>query len=261
VVVQDEQNPWKPLKTTENHWKPIMVDVMMDFDLGLLDESSMDLLQVLEPVEFYQPAQVEQELLSTEEVTAADHLLDDLLNSIEPESSNADLAQFMEQDKLEQEKVYETLQPSVLDLTPEEQAAPDQLLDELLLKQPALEDFSNVTKVVTEAGKEVYILALEAKVPTTKAKRQRKSAATPYDKKERKRKQDAQAAAKYRLKKKAEQDLFKDQEEALVKKRDELKSQVSGMEAEVNTLKKLMVELGLLPSSFKFHGGRRVSKK
>lgn len=235
-----------------------MVDVMMDFDLGLLDESSMDLLQVLDPVEFYQPAQVEQEILSTEEVTAADHLLDDLLNSIEPELSNADLAQFMEQ-----EKVYETLQPSVLDLTPEEQAAPDQLLDELLLKQPALEDFSNVTKVVTEAGKEVYILALEAKVPTTKAKRQRKSAATrtPYDKKERKRKQDAQAAAKYRLKKKAEQDLFKDQEEALVKKRDELKSQVNGMEAEVNTLKKLMVELGLLPSSFKFHGGRRVSKK
>jgi len=238
-----------------------MVDVMMDFDLGLLDESSMDLLQVLEPVEFYQPAQVEQEILSTEEVTAADQLLDDLLNSIEPELSNADLAQFMEQDKLEQEKVYETLQPSVLDLTPEEQAAPDQLLDELLLKQPALEDFSNVTKVVTEAGKEVYILALEAKVP--EAKRQRKSAATrtPYDKKERKRKQDAQAAAKYRLKKKAEQDLFKDQEEALVKKRDELKSQVNGMEAEVNTLKKLMVELGLLPSSFKFHGGRRVSKK
>jgi len=251
VVVQDEQNPWKPLKTTENHWKPIMVDVMMDFDLGLLDESSMDLLQVLEPVEFYQPAQVEQELLSTEEVTAADQLLDDLLNSIEPELSNADLAQFMEQDKLanEQEKVYETLQPSVLDLTPEEQAAPDQLLDELLLKQSALEDFSNVTKVVTEAGKEVYVLALEAKVPTTEAKRKRK------------RKQDAQAAAKYRLKKKAEQDLFKDQEEALVKKRDELKSQVSGMEAEVNTLKKLMVELGLLPSSFKFHGGRRVSKK
>jgi len=237
-----------------------MVDVMMDFDLGLLDES-MDLLQVLEPVEFHQPAHVEQEILSTEEVTAADQLLDDLLDSIEPESSNADLAQFMEQDKLEQEKVYETLQPSVLDLTPEEQAAPDQLLDELLLKQPALEDFSNVTKVVTEAGKEVYILALEAKVPTTEAKRKRKSAASPYDKKERKRKQDAQAAAKYRLKKKAEQDLFKDQEEALVKKRDELKSQVSGMEAEVNTLKKLMVELGLLPSSFKFHGGRRVSKK
>merc|ERR1712141_599002 len=109
-----------------------MVDVMMDFDLGLLDES-MDLLQVLEPVEFNQPAQVEQEILSTEEVTAA-----------------------------------------------------DQLLDELLFKQPALEDFSNVTKVVTEAGKEVYILALETKVPTTKAKRQRKSAATrtPYDKKE-----------------------------------------------------------------------------
>merc|ERR1711944_362864 len=132
----------------------------------------------------------------------ADQLLDDLLDSIEPESSNADLAQFMEQDKLEQEKVYETLQPSVLDLTPEEQAAPDQLLDELLLKQPALEDFSNVTKVVTEAGKEVYILALEAKVPATEAKRQRKSAATPYDKKER-RKQDAKAAAKYRLKKKA----------------------------------------------------------
>lgn len=248
-----------------------MVDVM-DFDFGLFDES-MDLLTAptnfMEPVELFETPVEQPVELSSEEVTAADQLLDELLNYIEPVHEtpadlDADPARVMEEDK-----VFETLQPA-LDLTQEEMDAPDQLLEELF-KQPEvaepkevlLEDFSNVTKVVTEEGKEVYILTLETKMATpeaTPSKRSKKVRNSPYDKKERKRVQDVHAAQKYRKRKKEEGNMLKAEEQELVMKRNELKSQVGGMEAEVKTLKKLMVDLGLLPSSFRFHG-RGVSKK
>jgi len=257
-----------------------MIDVM-DFDFGLFDESDMDLLapsKILEPVEFFEtPSEVvetKQPDLSSEEVTAADQLLDELLNYIEPSQETLETVDVVEDlsKNLEQDKVFEPLQP-VLDLTPEEVAAPDQLLEELL-KQPQVpdKDLSNVSTVITEEGKTVYILTLDSKLITpetetetletskTPSKRSKKVRSTPYDKKERKRKQDAQAAQKYRLKKKEEQGTLLAEEQSLVMKRNGLKSQVVELEAEVKTLKKLMVELGFLPSSFRFYGGLKKKK-
>jgi len=240
-----------------------MTDVM-DFDLGLFDESMDHLLNVpanfLEPVELFEtPVESKNPELTSEEVTAADQLLDELLNYIEPVHEapaelDADPASVMEEDK-----VFETLQP-VLDLTPEEMAAPDQLLEELFKQAD-----NDVTKVVTEGGKEVYILTLDTKMPSPQTpevapKRSRKARMTPYEKKEAKRVQDCRAAQKYRKTKKEEERMLKEQEQELVMKRDELKSQVREMETEVKTLKKLMVDLRLLPSSFRFHGGGGVSK-
>jgi len=261
-------------------YKKNMIDVM-DFDFGLFDESDMDLLapsKILEPVEFFEtPSEVvetKQPDLSSEEVTAADQLLDELLNYIEPSQETLETVDVVEDlsKNLEQDKVFEPLQP-VLDLTPEEVAAPDQLLEELL-KQPQVpdKDLSNVSTVITEEGKTVYILTLDSKLITpetetetletskTPSKRSKKVRSTPYDKKERKRKQDAQAAQKYRLKKKEEQGTLLAEEQSLVMKRNGLKSQVVELEAEVKTLKKLMVELGFLPSSFRFYGGLKKKK-
>jgi len=265
-------------------YKKTMIDVM-DFDFGLFDESDMDLLapsKILEPVEFFEtPSEVvetKQPDLSSEEVTAADQLLDELLNYIEPSQETLETVDVVEDlsKNLEQDKVFEPLQP-VLDLTPEEVAAPDQLLEELL-KQPQVpdKDLSNVSTVITEEGKTVYILTLDSKLVTpetetlealealetskTTSKRSKKVRSTPYDKKERKRKQDAQAAQKYRLKKKEEQGTLLAEEQSLVMKRNGLKSQVVELEAEVKTLKKLMVELGFLPSSFRFYGGLKKKK-
>lgn len=71
---------------------------------------------------------------------------------------------------------------------------------------------------------------------------------SPYitDKKERKKLQNVEAARRYRDKKKAEQNGVEFEEEALVARNKELKSQVSELEAEMKTMKKLMKELGIL---------------
>merc|ERR1712141_159925 len=55
-----------------------------------------------------------------------------------------------------------------------------------------------------------------------------------------------EAARRYRDKKKAEQNGVEFEEEALVARNKELKSQVSELEAEMKTMKKLMKELGIL---------------
>merc|ERR1712038_1978336 len=230
----------------------------------------MDLLAptttLLEPVEFFETPEAvaptfetKQPDLSSEEITAADQLLDELLDYLGPEQETPEVVAVGPTEVMEQDKVFETLQP-VLDLTPEEMAAPDQLLEELVKQAD-----NDVTKVVTEGGKEVYILTLDTKMPSPQTpgvalKRSRKARMTPYEKKEAKRVQDCRAAQKYRKTKKEEERMLKEQEQELVMKRDELKSQVREMETEVKTLKKLMVDLRLLPSSFRFHGGGGVSK-
>jgi len=66
------------------------------------------------------------------------------------------------------------------------------------------------------------------------------------DKKERKKIQNVEAARRYRDKKKNEQQLLDEELDELVEKNISLKSQVNEKENELKTLKKLMVELGLI---------------
>jgi hypothetical protein len=66
------------------------------------------------------------------------------------------------------------------------------------------------------------------------------------DKKERKKIQNVEAARRYRDKKKSEQQLLDEELDELSVKNSELKSKVSEKENELKTLKKLMVELGLV---------------
>lgn len=66
------------------------------------------------------------------------------------------------------------------------------------------------------------------------------------DKKERKKAQNVEAARRYRDKKKAESDTVFAEEELLAEKNKALKSKAAEIENEVKTLKKLMVELGLV---------------
>jgi hypothetical protein len=100
--------------------------------------------------------------------------------------------------------------------------------------------------------------------PTTKVKEMssvakgkvdKKSKRGPYkrsayhnirDKKERKKCQNVEAARRYRDKKKAEADVVESEESILDGKNKALKSKAAEIENELKTLKKLMVELGLV---------------
>lgn len=66
------------------------------------------------------------------------------------------------------------------------------------------------------------------------------------DKKERKKLQNVEAARRYRDKKKNEQSTIESEESILEKKNKALQEKVSDIESEIKTLKKLMVELGLI---------------
>jgi len=66
------------------------------------------------------------------------------------------------------------------------------------------------------------------------------------DRKERKKMQNVEAARRYRDKKKAEELKIGDEERQLVKKNEQLKEKLNGIEGELNTIKKLMTELGLI---------------
>lgn len=66
------------------------------------------------------------------------------------------------------------------------------------------------------------------------------------DRKERKKLQNVEAARRYRDKKKAEEMKVGDEERQLMKKNAELKDTLNGVEGELNTIKKLMTELGLI---------------
>jgi len=69
---------------------------------------------------------------------------------------------------------------------------------------------------------------------------------TIQDRKERKKMQNVEAARRYRDKKKAEESKVDTEEKKLLKKNSELKESLSGIEGELNTIKKLMTELGLI---------------
>merc|ERR1712173_422273 len=66
------------------------------------------------------------------------------------------------------------------------------------------------------------------------------------DRKERKKMQNVEAARQYRDKKKAEENKVEEEERILLKKNSELKETLNGIELELNTIKKLMTELGLI---------------
>jgi len=66
------------------------------------------------------------------------------------------------------------------------------------------------------------------------------------DRKERKKMQNVEAARRYRDKKKAEENKIEEEERKLLKKNSELKETLNGVEMELNTIKKLMTELGLI---------------
>jgi hypothetical protein len=69
---------------------------------------------------------------------------------------------------------------------------------------------------------------------------------TIKDRKERKKMQNVEAARRYRDKKKEEESKVGAEEKKLLKKNSELKETLNGIEGELNTIKKLMKELGLI---------------
>jgi len=66
------------------------------------------------------------------------------------------------------------------------------------------------------------------------------------DRKERKKMQNVEAARRYRDKKKTEESKIESEEKQLMKKNATLKETLNGIEGELNTIKKLMTELGLI---------------
>jgi len=66
------------------------------------------------------------------------------------------------------------------------------------------------------------------------------------DRKERKKWQNVEAARRYRLKKKQEEEEMEAEEEVQRARQDQLKEQLKDVQSELNTLKKLMKEMGML---------------
>ena len=69
---------------------------------------------------------------------------------------------------------------------------------------------------------------------------------TVKDRKERKKLQNVEAARRYRDKKKTEESIIESEEKQLMNKNAKLKETLNGVEGELNTIKKLMTELGLI---------------
>jgi len=194
------------------------------------------------------------ETFTNEEMAAAEDLLDELLNSSEislPEPSETEVK---EEPKVEVEA----------------------------LNDSGFVDMTNVSKLITEDGQEILIMiAPPSPVPTTsvvapesvatvdsdesedwtpdsprsskgrpmvKRSPKRTSRKVPYirDKKERKKQQNVEAARRYRDKKKLEQSEVEVEEQALAEKNKKLRCQLQELEAEVKTMKKLMLELNIL---------------
>lgn len=210
----------------------------------------------------------DDETFAPDEMAAAEELLDELLKSDDLELNLDDLEPQVEQQHVTSEVIEE-----------EED-------DEVTTTQAdSFIDMTNVTKVITADGKEIYILIapatastsseVVAKSPATedsdddeewtpgespktstspkgrppvKRSTNKKYRKSPYikDKKERKKQQNVEAARRYRDKKKDELNLMDSEEQVLDNKNKELKSQVAELEAEVKTMKKLMTELGII---------------
>lgn len=215
-----------------------------------------------ENVEQIPTLSLDEEIFPPEEMAAAEQLLDDLLKS-----NDLDLSSFeIEPQDQETSIIKEEEKP--------------------VLNDSGFIDMTNVTKIIKEDGQEIFIMiappspaAAEMTThvtapeslasvassesddsewspgpqvskgrPPVKRSKAKSGRKTPYvtDKKERKKLQNVEAARRYRDKKKAEQSEAEVEEQALVARNKVLKTEVSDLEAEVKTLKKLMVELGLL---------------
>lgn len=191
---------------------------------------------------------------TTEEMAAAEDLLDELLKSNEIALPEPLETEVKEEPKVEVEA----------------------------LDDSGFVDMTNVSKLITEDGQEILIMiAPPSPVPTTsvvapesvatidsdesedwtpdsprsskgrpmvKRSPKRTNRKVPYikDKKERKKQQNVEAARRYRDKKKLEQSGVEVEEQALVEKNKKLRSQLQELEAEVKTMKKLMLELNIL---------------
>ncbi len=83
-------------------------------------------------------------------------------------------------------------------------------------------------------------------ISKTKAGGMRKTSYSAKDKKERKKLQNVEAARRYRDKKKAEQNDIDSEEAALTERNKTLTAEVTELESEIRTMRKLMMELGIL---------------
>ncbi len=119
---------------------------------------------------------------------------------------------------------------------------------------PAVLDDSSFMNAASPAMSEALSEASTSKAvvkgrPTVKRSLVSKTRKAPYsikDKKERKKLQNVEAARRYRDKKKAEQNDVESEEATLAERNKTLKSEVSELESEIRTMRKLMVELGIL---------------
>jgi len=202
------------------------------------------------------------EAFSEEEMAAAEGLLDELLKS-----NGAPQFDLLDECKEEEEEEQSIVQPKV---------------EVENLDDSGFVDMTNVSKIITEDGQEVFIIIAPPSPATTTSVVAPESVATidsddsdewtpdspksskgrpmvqrsvkrtnrksPYikDKKERKKQQNVEAARRYRDKKKVEQSEVETEEQALCSRNKKLKSQVQELEAEVKTMKKLMLELNIL---------------
>lgn len=188
--------------------------------------------------------------LTSEDIAAAENIIDELLNK-SPGTSN-----FLE-----------------------EAVKSENLQDSGFVEEPVEEtsfNVSNVTQFTTDEGNLIIVIAPpsettmedsdsdwtpEESVPRRKPGRKpsaryplmldggkvtKKSFKTVKDKKERKKLQNVEAARRYRDKKKQEALEVENEEQTLLKKNRELRDQLKDVENEMKTMKKLMVDLGVL---------------
>jgi hypothetical protein len=250
-------------------------DLQAFMDIGTLPEikGDEDVENVMNEVEKFiqqydnEDKPTEEEVLPPEEMTAAEDLLDELLKS---EDLKLDL------DNLEFDFDEETAveEPPVAKREEEQVIQVDEEFENNFI------DLTNVTKIVKD-GQEIYIMIAPPSPvmsevaqpqsmatsftsddsdwspdspkankgrPMVKRSPKSKSRKSPYikDKKERKKQQNVEAARRYRDKKKAEQNVAEEVEHVLLAKNTRLKKEVNELEAEIKTMKKLMVELGLV---------------
>jgi len=206
---------------------------------------------------------ISEEDLGPEEMSAAEDLLDELLKSAD---INLDELQSMDDSGTSDLNAKPTVE---VKQEVEEKYHP--------LNDSGFIDMTNVTKVVTSDGKEIYIMiappnakedtseitaetsddsdwtpdspkTVKGRPPVHRASKAKSGRKAPYikDKKERKKQQNVEAARRYRDKKKAEMGTTETEEQGLTSRNKELKSQVAELEAEVKTMKKLMSELGMI---------------
>lgn len=141
-------------------------------------------------------------------------------------------------------------------------------------------NISNISQIVTETGEKVIIVVakedssssdvssdsdwspsgLDSNLEKTSKSSSRRGSKPGYkrgpykrsshsnitDRKERKKKQNVEAARRYRDKKKNEQSGIEIEEEKVLKRNQELKLKLQETQSELKTLRKLMVELGLV---------------